>query len=45
MAATLATLTVLPTVFTLIKGRSIAASPSLDPTDPGSPHYDGPQRF
>lgn len=42
-AATLATLTVLPTVFTLMKGRSLAGSPSLDPDDPGSPHYDGPR--
>jgi multidrug efflux pump subunit AcrB len=38
-AATLATLTVLPTVFALVQGRAGRASASLDPHDPASPHY------
>lgn len=42
-AATLATLLILPTVFTLIKWRSHPAAPSLDPDDPQSAYYDGPR--
>ncbi len=38
--ATFATLLVLPAVFTLLLGRSSSASPSLDPDDPASAHYD-----
>jgi multidrug efflux pump subunit AcrB len=38
-AATLATLIVLPTVFTLVQGRATRESASLDPYDPASPHY------
>jgi multidrug efflux pump subunit AcrB len=38
--ATLATLLVLPAVFTILKERSSNQSPSLDPDDPASPHYD-----
>jgi multidrug efflux pump subunit AcrB len=38
-AATLATLVVLPTVFALVQGRASRESASLDPDDPGSPHY------
>jgi multidrug efflux pump subunit AcrB len=37
--ATLATLIVLPAVYTLLQGRARAASPSLDPDDPASAHY------
>ena len=38
--ATFATLLVLPAVFTLLLGRSSNQSPSLDPDDPASIHYD-----
>jgi Cu/Ag efflux pump CusA len=38
-AATLATLTVLPTVFALVQGKTGRESASLDPDDPASPHY------
>jgi multidrug efflux pump subunit AcrB len=36
LAATLATLLVLPTVFALVQGRASLVSPSLDPDDPNS---------
>ena len=39
IAATLATLFVLPSLFYMFQGRVSAASPSLDPTDPHSSHY------
>jgi multidrug efflux pump subunit AcrB len=42
MAATVATLLVLPTVFVLVKGRSRATLASLDPNDPNSAHYETP---
>ncbi len=38
--ATFATLLVLPAVFTLLLGGSSNKSPSLDPDDPASSHYD-----
>jgi multidrug efflux pump subunit AcrB len=38
--ATLATLLVLPAVFTLLMNRASNQSPSLDPDDPASTHYD-----
>ncbi len=38
--ATVATLLVLPAVFTLILRRASNQSPSLDPDDPASTHYD-----
>jgi uncharacterized membrane protein YdfJ with MMPL/SSD domain len=38
--ATFATLLVLPAVFTLLLGRASHQSPSLDPDDPASSHYD-----
>ena len=38
--ATFATLLVLPAVFTLLLGRASNRSPSLDPDDPTSTHYD-----
>jgi multidrug efflux pump subunit AcrB len=38
--ATMATLLVLPAVFTLILKRASNQSPSLDPDDPASAHYD-----
>lgn len=41
LAATGATLLILPTVFVLIKRRSKPVVASLDPDDPQSPHYDG----
>ena len=39
VAATIATLTVLPTVFALVQGWAGRESASLDPDDPASPHY------
>jgi hypothetical protein len=39
LAATFATLFVLPSMFALVLGRADAKSPSLDPGDPDSPHY------
>jgi multidrug efflux pump subunit AcrB len=39
IAATIATLIVLPTVFALVQGRAGRESASLDPDDPASPHY------
>jgi multidrug efflux pump subunit AcrB len=39
VAATIATLTVLPTVFALVQGGTGRESASLDPDDPASPHY------
>ncbi len=38
--ATFATLLVLPAVFSLLMGRATNQSPSLDPDDPASTHYD-----
>jgi multidrug efflux pump subunit AcrB len=38
--ATFATLLVLPAAFTLLLGRASGQSPSLDPDDPASTHYD-----
>jgi Cu/Ag efflux pump CusA len=38
--ATLATLMVLPSVYTLVQGRVRASSPTLDPEDPASKYYD-----
>jgi len=42
-AATLATLLILPTVFAAIKRWSHPVAPSLDPDDPQSAYFDGPQ--
>jgi Cu/Ag efflux pump CusA len=39
-AATLATLIVLPAVFTIVQGRSGTRSVSLDPDDPESQYHD-----
>jgi multidrug efflux pump subunit AcrB len=39
VAATVATLIVLPTIFALVQGWSGRESASLDPDDPASPHY------
>jgi multidrug efflux pump subunit AcrB len=39
IAATLATLFVLPSLFSIIQNRASTASASLDPTDPYSAHY------
>jgi hypothetical protein len=39
VAATIATLTVLPTVFAREQGRASRESASLDPDDPASPHF------
>ncbi|MGH8134536.1 MAG: efflux RND transporter permease subunit, partial [Steroidobacteraceae bacterium] len=38
LAATVATLLVLPTIFGLVQKRASLVSPSLDPDDPNSPH-------
>lgn len=42
VAATLATLLVLPTVFAMVKRRRRPVVTSLDPDDPQSRYYDGP---
>ncbi|MBI1900216.1 MAG: efflux RND transporter permease subunit [Planctomycetia bacterium] len=39
IAATFATLFILPSVFALVQGQATTASASLDPGDPGSSHY------
>jgi Cu/Ag efflux pump CusA len=39
IAATLATLFVLPAVFAAAQGRASTGSASLDPADPASPHF------
>ncbi len=39
VAATIATLTVLPTVFALVQANAGRGSASIDPDDPASPHY------
>jgi multidrug efflux pump subunit AcrB len=44
VAATIATLTVLPTVFALLQGWAGRDSASLDPDDPGSAHYHEEER-
>src|SRR5206468_5705166 len=41
VASTLALLTVLPCIFTIVQGRSSTHSVSLDPDDPESSHHDG----
>ncbi len=41
-AATITTLLIIPGVFAIVESRSGTASPSIDPDDPTSPHYDGP---
>jgi multidrug efflux pump subunit AcrB len=38
--STFATLLVLPSIFAMVIGRSVARSPSLYPDDPDSVHYD-----
>ena len=38
--STFATLLVVPSIFALVIGRSVARSPSIYPDDPESPHYD-----
>jgi multidrug efflux pump subunit AcrB len=40
-AATFATLTVLPSIYAIVRGRGTAMSPSLDPGDPASRFYEG----
>ncbi len=40
IASTFATLLILPAAFALLMAGAPAASPSLSPTDPESPHYD-----
>jgi multidrug efflux pump subunit AcrB len=39
IASTLATLLVLPVIFGKAQEKASVASPSIDPTDPSSPHY------
>jgi multidrug efflux pump subunit AcrB len=42
IAATVTTLLIIPSIFAIVEGRSGTDSPSIDPDDPASPHYDGP---
>ncbi|MEW5977663.1 MAG: efflux RND transporter permease subunit [Acidobacteriota bacterium] len=39
-AATVTTLLVIPSAFASLEGRAGTTSPSIDPDDPASPHYD-----
>ena len=39
IASTLAALVVIPSVFAIVQRNAPTASPSIDPEDPGSPHY------
>jgi len=41
--ATLATLLVLPSIYSLVQARVRGTSPTLDPEDPESPYYDPTQ--
>ena len=41
--ATIATLIVLPAVYTLVQARVRTLSPTLHPDDPASTHYEPPQ--
>jgi multidrug efflux pump subunit AcrB len=38
--STFATLTILPSLYAILQGRASAASPSLNPADPGSRYYE-----
>jgi multidrug efflux pump subunit AcrB len=40
LMSTMATLMILPSVFSLLIGKSMSRSPSVYPNDPASPHYD-----
>jgi multidrug efflux pump subunit AcrB len=40
LMSTVATLMVVPSIFALVMGRSLARSPSIYPDDPASAHYD-----
>jgi multidrug efflux pump subunit AcrB len=40
LVSTFATLLIVPSVFALLMGRRVARSPSLQPDDPASAHYD-----
>jgi multidrug efflux pump subunit AcrB len=40
VVSTFATLFIVPSVFALLMSRRVARTPSLDPDDPGSSHYD-----
>jgi multidrug efflux pump subunit AcrB len=41
-AATATTLLMIPALFAIVEGHGGTASPSIDPDDRESPHYDGP---
>ena len=41
VVSTFATLLVVPAMFALVMGRKKKVSPSIDPDDPDSRHYDG----
>ncbi len=41
LVATVSTLTVLPALYAVVQRETGARSPSLDPDDPGSSHYEG----
>jgi multidrug efflux pump subunit AcrB len=40
LASTFVTLLIVPSIFALLMGRRVALSPSLNPDDPASTHYD-----
>ena len=41
MVSTFATMLIVPALFVLLMKRAKNASPSIDPDDPASRHYDG----
>ena len=41
-SATLTTLLVIPSVFSIVERRAAGTSPSIDPDDPESPYFDRP---
>ena len=41
VASTLAALVVIPSVFAIVQRNASTSSPSIDPEDPGSPHFAG----
>ena len=41
IASTITTLLVIPSVFAIVERKAAVHSPSIDPDDPASPHYDG----
>jgi multidrug efflux pump subunit AcrB len=43
IVSTFATLTILPSIYAILQAKASVKSPSLNPLDPRSSHYDGPE--